>query len=344
MILVYINLIYYLAFYLFLSKIKKKYILIILGLFPLFMALAFQNAIGTDYYSYIAIFHKKVPFRSEKGVLFKLIVDFLKIAINHERSLFVVTAFIQMFLFYKIILKMYIMNLIKNIPLFIFITISWSQFYIQMFNILRNSIAGLFINLGILFLLENKKVKTAFIIFIGSLFHPSVIIWEFLIFIKNLFIKKINVLFFIIYWSFCIFLENIDFIRKICQILYESNLSFRYKGYLVSKDMFLREKTLGITILALFIIFIFSFFYYIKEKNKNKLFFYNMGYLSFGLSILFKNIPILSRILYPFFIYQTYIVYIVLLKLINKKYFYIGFLLIFFGVIYYLRGIYYIMP
>lgn len=85
--------IYILLIYPFLNKfIRKKEILLLFAIIPLFIVLGFQVGIGEDYYSYIKIFHGEKIFSYSRGPLFKLIINYLKIIFNKERSMFIVIA------------------------------------------------------------------------------------------------------------------------------------------------------------------------------------------------------------------------------------------------------------
>lgn len=336
--MLYVILFYIILTYPFFRKISNKKIVIFLEIFPMFLILAFQNAIGTDYYSYIRIFNGEQVFNYSRGPLFKIIITYLKSIFNHERTMFITVAGIQIILYYKIVNFLYKNKFIRNIPLFIFLSISVTNFYIMLFNGLRSSIASLFIVLSILTLLENKIRKSLFLILLGSAFHPSVIIWNGILILKKFFYKKcrIKLLIFIL---ICFILNKLNFIQNLAKFLYETKIDIPYRYYLISKHMFPYVKTYGIATIINMIIFILSLeFIYKQEKDKNKIFIYNIGYLFFGLTLLFANIPIFNRLLEPSNLFRSYIIYQLIEKLLHKKYLYLGVIFIIYYILYFIRG------
>lgn len=342
----YYSILFYVLFtYPLFKKISNKKTIIFLEVFPIFLILAFQNAIGTDYYNYIKIFNGEKFFDYSKGPLFKLIIICLKNIFNHQRSMFIVMAAIQITLFYKILNILYKKNLIKNIPLFIFLFITTTGFYYNLFNILRNSIASLFAILSILILLENKNKKSLFLILLGSGFHPSIIIWNGIFIVKNFFYIKYKKGLMIIYILICFLLNKLNLIPNIARIIYETEINIPYRNYLISKHMFPYIKSYGIGAIINMIIFTsFLSIIYKQEKNKRKIFIYNIGYLFFGLSLLFANIPIFNRLLEPSNLFRTYIIYNLTKKLLSKKYLYLGIFLMVYYILYFIRGSFLIIP
>lgn len=340
--MLYVMIIYLFFTYPFLKKISNKKIVLLLEILPMLLIIAFQDAIGTDYYSYIRIFNGEKIFKYSRGPLFKIIIVYLKNVFNNERSMFITTAVIQMILYYKIIKFLYENRFIKNIPLFIFLSITVTNFYFMLFNGLRSSIASLFVVLSILVLLENKNKKSLFLNLLGSGFHPSILIWNGIFIIKKIFYKKYRIKLFILS---CFILNKLNFIQTLAKILYETKLEIPYRHYLISYHMFPYVKTFGIATIVNMIIFIFSLnIIYKKEKNKNKIFIYNLGYLFFGLQLLFANIPIFSRLLEPSNLFRSYIIYNLIEKLLSKKYLYSGIIFIIYYILYFIRGSLLIIP
>ncbi|WP_419180976.1 EpsG family protein [Fusobacterium perfoetens] len=89
--------------------------MVFLEIFPIFLILAFQNGIGTDYYSYIEIFNQKINFNYSRGPLFKILILHLKKFFDNERVMFITVAMIQIILYYKILNIFYKKFFIKNI-------------------------------------------------------------------------------------------------------------------------------------------------------------------------------------------------------------------------------------
>ena len=331
--------IYILLIYPFLNKfIRKKEILLLFAIIPLFIVLGFQVGIGEDYYSYIKIFHGEKIFSYSRGPLFKLIINYLKIIFNKERSMFIVIALIQSFLYYQIVYKLYKNKLIENISIFILLTIVCTYFYLMMFNGLRSSLGALFIVLSVLFLLENKFIKNFATILLGSLFHPSVIIWIGIFCLKKYLYRKKSIFFFVTYFLSNYILNKLQVIRKTAKIIYDLQIDIPYRWYLVSEHMFPYVKKYGIAITINMFLFLFSLYFYNKEKNKRKIFLYNIGYLFFGLRLLFANIPIFSRLLTPSELFQTYVIYKLIEKTLNKKWLYTGALVILFYILSFIIG------
>ncbi len=340
---------YFILIYLFFTypvfrKISNKKVVLLLEILPIFLILAFQEAIGTDYYSYIRIFNGEKIFNYSKGPIFKMLVTYLKNIFNNERIMFIAVAGIQMILYYKIVNLLYKKKMIKNIPLFIYLSITVTTFYFMLFNGLRSSIASLFVVLSILILLENRIKKSFFLILLGSGFHPSIIIWNVIFIIKKFLYKKIRFKL-IIFILICFLLNRLNFIPNVARIIYETGINVPYRRYLISKHMFPYIKSFGIGVMINMIIFIFSLeFIYKKEKNKNKIFVYNLGYLFFGLQLLFANIPIFSRLLEPSNLFRSYIIYNLIEKLLDKKYLYSGIIFIIYYVLFFIRGSFLIVP
>lgn len=342
--MIYVIIIYLFFTYPIFRKISNKKIVLLLEILPMFLILAFQNAIGTDFYSYIKIFNGEKSFEYSRGPLFKIIIIYLKHIFNHERAMFIVVAGIQTTLYYSIIKFLYKKGMIKNIPLFIYLSITSTTFYFMLFNGLRSSIASLFIVLSILMLLDNKIKKSFFLILLGSTFHPSVFIWNGIFVVKKFLYKKtrIKLLVFILV---CFLLNKLNFIQNMAKLIYETGLEIPYRNYLISSHMFPYVNTFGIGIIVNMIIFLFSLeIIYKKEKNKKRIFIYNIGYLFLGLSLLFANIPIFTRLLEPSNLFKTYIVYNLTEKLLRKQYFYLGVIFIIYYSIYFIRASFLSIP
>lgn len=320
------------------NKIKFFY------MFPFFISLAFQNAIGTDYYNYIRIFHNDIIFKYSRGPLFKVLVNILNKITTNERILFIFVAIIQTFLLYKIILKLYRLKVIKNTFLFILVLIIGSNIYLQMFNILRNSIASLLINLAIIKILEKKTKGSFILILLGSSIHPSVILWNFIYFFEKYLFIKFRRAIIITFILSCYILNKVQFIPYIAKYIYNLNINFTYKFYLISSHMLAYNKTYGIATIISMLYFIFSLRFYYKEKHEKKIYFYNLGYFFFGLRLFFINIPIFNRLLGPTELFQAYIIYTIVVKTLNKKYYYLGGLIIIYYIIYYIRNSLLIIP
>lgn len=343
--MLYFMLIYVISTYPFIRKIQNKKMVIFLELFPIFLILAFQQAIGTDYYNYIRIFNQEVIFSYSRGPLFKVLVLFLKNIFNNERSLFITIAAIQMILFYKIIDILYEKKFIKDISLFVFLSISVTGFYFRLFNTLRSSIACLFIVISLLYLLENNLKKSFLLMILGSGFHPSVFIWNIIFLMKNMLYKKLKINRIMTFILICFLLNKLNFIPNLAKIIYESEINIPYRSYLISKHMFPYIKSYGVGTIINIIIFIYSLYIvYKNEINKEKIFLYNIGYLFFSLGILFSNIPIFSRLLEGGNLFISYIIYNLIEKLLEKRISWGVILFIIYYVLVFIRSSFLLVP
>ena len=343
--MLYFMLIYVISTYPFIQKIQNKKMVIFLELFPMFLILAFQQAIGTDYYNYIRIFNQEVIFSYSRGPLFKILVLFLKNIFNNERSLFITIAAIQMILFYKIIDILYEKKFIKDISLFVFLSISVTGFYFRLFNTLRSSIACLFIVISLLYLLENNLKKSFLLMILGSGFHPSVFIWNIIFLMKNMLYKKLKINRIMTFILISFSLNKLNFIPNLAKIVYESEINIPYRSYLISKHMFPYIKSYGVGTIINIIIFIYSLYIvYKNEINKEKIFLYNIGYLFFSLGILFSNIPIFSRLLEGGNLFISYIIYNLIEKLLEKRISWGVILFIIYYVLVFIRSSFLLVP
>lgn len=343
--MLYFMLIYVISTYPFIRKIQNKKMVIFLELFPMFLILAFQQAIGTDYYNYIRIFNQEVIFSYSRGPLFKILVLFLKNIFNNERSLFITIAAIQMILFYKIIDILYEKKFIKDISLFVFLSISVTGFYFRLFNTLRSSIACLFIVISLLYLLENNLKKSFLLMILGSGFHPSVFIWNIIFLMKNMLYKKLKINRIMTFILISFSLNKLNFIPNLAKIVYESEINIPYRSYLISKHMFPYIKSYGVGTIINIIIFIYSLYIvYKNEINKEKIFLYNIGYLFFSLGILFSNIPIFSRLLEGGNLFISYIIYNLIEKLLEKRISWGVILFIIYYVLVFIRSSFLLVP
>ena len=88
----------------FFSKIRNKRLVLLSIVIPMFISLATQVNIGTDYYAYRNSFLYPDPYEYEIGYI--LLNKILRSITLNPRILFVTVSFIQMFLFYKILKKL----------------------------------------------------------------------------------------------------------------------------------------------------------------------------------------------------------------------------------------------
>lgn len=326
---IYLFLIWLVFVIIFFQKISNKKILILFIIIPMFFSLATQVNIGTDYYTYIKIF-KYGSTRIEKGYL--LFSEFLKYLSKDERILFVGISLLQMILFYILLLKYQKIEKLKKIPFYVLVLCTSTNSYMMMFNGLRSSIAALFFNLSLIFYLEKKYILTIILIILGGNFHTSIYFAVGIIFLLSKLLKKeycgIVILTSLI---LCFLINKLELIKKGSEIIYNLNLDFYYKNYLVSKHMFNYVEGLGIGTIINFLFCLLAGALYKKIiENKKNIFLYNLGFLGIGLKFLFAGIPILSRMLEYFNIAQALVIYSFLNLTLKKKYFYIGIIILLF--------------
>lgn len=320
----YIFLIYLLIYVIFFPKIKNKKIGLLLILIPMFLTLAIQIGIGTDYYSYVSFF-KNVSFENNTNIeySFTLFTIFLKKIVNNERILFIVISFIQTFLIYKILKILLKEEIIKSYKLFFIVLVIIFNFYYSMFNTLRSSVAILFFSLSILYFYRKSYLKGSGNIAFGLIFHKSIFFIVFLVIIlkkiinlKKCYSKKLI----IIFLTICYIGGRLNLISKIALFLYNSiKFNFPYKYYLVSRHMHSYTKSYGLAVLLTFTLILISIKFYNIGK-KEHYFLKNIAILFFGLLFLFANTPILLRIAEYGIIFEIIYFTQFMEKMLTKKY------------------------
>lgn len=308
----------------FLSKIRNKRVILLSIVIPMFISLATQVNIGTDYYAYRNSFLHPDPYEYEIGYI--LLNKILRSITSNPRILFVTVSFIQMFLFYKILKKLNRKKIIKNSFLYVFCLCSASSLYYLMFNGLRSSIAILFFILSIFYFLSNRYKLAIFLILIGSTFHKSIIIVILLILILRKYLFKIyNKKKLLILATLLAVLNRFRFIPKLAVFIYNIiPTRFPYRDYLISEHMqqYRFVKGLGIATYLFILFYILSIYFY--KKQKENIFLYNLGVLSIMIRLLFNDIPIFYRFIDYFSIMETIIIYNMIKGTSKKKWAYLG--------------------
>lgn len=327
--IVYLFLIYILALFYSLKNKNEKYILIYL--IPMFFTLAFQVGIGTDYELYVAWLNYPETFSIKKGALFKSLLEVLNY-FNNDRILFIVVAFFQIILLNLILKRLLKMKIIENIYSYFVILIIGTPIYYQMFNSLRSSISSL---LFVLAVLNYKKIKILILCIIGFFVHSSMLIITPVLILK----KYLNIYISKIIWGFylvgCFIFMRTQSIYLVSNFIYNLNIDFKYKGYLVSEHMFRYKESLGIaTLVQFFLCLFFIIFIYKKQKY---IVLINLGIITFGLRMIFYYTPVLNRMLEYMNIFQGLVIYQLIIRTFNKKYFYLGGVLFIFYILCYIR-------
>lgn len=296
----------------------------------LFFALAFQNGVGTDYYSYISLYDGVIKFNPSNGIGFKYLLDAMNImGLNHD-CLFIVISFIQVTMLIKIF------NITKRIynsnEMVFFISLVIIMIYISMFNILRASVGSLFFAYALLnLIIENNKKKFITYGFFAILFHPTFISFLIIPFILKFFNRKKPFLFILMIATSFILLK-INFIQNVAPLIYESlPNSVPYKFYLVSIDMkSYTDDGFGIATLIRFLILTSSIYFYSRETNPIKIRIYNFGYLVACMWFLFSQTPIFFRIVNTLYIFLSFLFFLVIINTLKRRFAYSGLVILLF--------------
>lgn len=308
---------------LFFSKLNNKKIVLLFIMVPMFISLATQVNIGTDYYNYIHSF--LYPNIDEYEIGYYFLNIFLRKITTNPRILFVTVSLIQTILLYKIIKIFYIKNIIENIPLFIF-CICTNGLYLLMFNGIRSSIAILIFTYSLLsyYFLDNKK-KAILMLIVGASFHKSIIVVTIMIIVlKKFFLdrayKKIVLFVFAI---IAIILNIINTVPKLALFAF-NNLpeNFPYKYYLISEHMKPYFEGFGVGTYIFIIVYLFSIYFY--KKSNDTVFLYNIGVLGVITVLFFNNMPIFQRFLNYFSIMESLLRYRLIKGTLNKSWMYIS--------------------
>lgn len=296
----------------------------------LFLALAFQDGVGTDYYSYIALYDGVIEFDISNGIGFKYLLDIMNMAgLNHD-YLFVVISLIQVTMLIKIFnitQKIYSRN-----EMIFFISLTIIMIYISMFNILRASVGSLFFAYALLKIIIDNNIKKFLLYnFLAILFHPTFILFLIIPFILKYFDRKKPFLFFFMMVISFILLK-LNFVQNIALLAYELLPDWvPYKFYLVSVDM--KNYTndgIGIATLIRLLILMLSIYFYSRETDITKIKIYNFGYLVACMWFLFSETPIFFRIVNALYIFQSFLFFLVIINTLKKRFAYCGLVILLF--------------
>lgn len=259
-----------------LIKKNRKYIFIVL--MTLFILLAFQKGVGTDYYSYIDIYNGKKEFFYHRGIGVMIIIQTLRYLKFSYQSFFIIISLIQILLLYTVIKRLKkIVGIEFREKIFLFFLITTTNFYLSMFNTLRQSVANMFCILAIIYFFYNRKGRGLILIFLGMLFHPIVLIYSILLgLIKKLKVSRYKTIISGIVIGMIV--QETNLIIKFAHFIYLSKLEFYYKFYLVSEHMRPYIRTFGIGKIINLLIILLSLKIYRNEKNYKQIFLLNLGY------------------------------------------------------------------
>ncbi len=262
----------------------------------------FRDGIGVDYegyYKHIELIQNGYPHYMEQG--FQCLVRFLARYSTNPRWVMIVMSVFTCFFYIIVIAK-----LCKNIPLSLFLFLTWGYYFFS-FNTVRNYFAQSLALVSLLFLFNKKYIKFILCIALASLFHKSALICipVYLLATKK-YKNKDAVLF--------VFLIMIAFIFK----TYFQRLFFAfYPGYEGSVYDTGAVSWLNILKSVFVIGFGLLFYKYVIDDKINRIFF-NLNVFSFIFYVGFYWTPEISRI--GFYMNTTAIVFIPrLLSNLNKS-------------------------
>lgn len=327
--IVYLFLIYMLLLLYYLKNKNKKYILIYLV--PMFLTLAFQDGIGTDYELYSSWLKFPTAFSSKKGWLFKKMLELLN-NFGNDRILFITVAMIQVVLLYLILKQLLKLNIINNIYIYFVILLISTPVYYQMFNTLRSSIASLLFTLAIF---NNRKIRIIIYFIIGFLIHPTIVILLPIIYLKNFLNRYISKGIWICYLMGSFVFMKTKIIYILANFIYNINIDFKYKNYLVSNHMYQYIEGFGIAIFIKFLLSLFFIIYIYKREKYGYII--NLGLLTMGFTMIFYYTPVLNRMLEYMNIFLGIVNYKLILKTSKKRYCYLGVVVFVFYILCYIR-------
>ncbi|MCZ6111939.1 EpsG family protein [Campylobacter ureolyticus] len=308
------------TFFIFISDRAKyksdKLFLIFLSFITIFIPSAIRYDIGTDYGSYIEIYNNLEEHEYiEKGFYY---LNKILLSINADSQLVII---ISSFIYFYIC---YISYPKKNRWLihFVFVLIFW----FPSFNIIRQTIAIAFSFMAIYKFFDKKYLQFITIIFLGSLFHQSILLIGIagvasLIplsdFIKNRIFPKIFILIILVMFYY------FDLITNFANIFLNIFGLERYLKYFDSSVFFVKNSNgLGIVIFTniLFCIYVLLQTKNILKINKNYWFLIILIFICALALILSKQIIIFDRISILFRV-SIPISILILLEINNKKIF-----------------------
>lgn len=137
-----------------------------------------QQGIGSDYFSYYEDYLEKGNRYLINGeVAFYYLIYILNEFNLDAQYLFLLSALICNVLVVIIFYKLYSINVIRSLTVFMFVFLVYSNMYHNQMNIIRTYIAVYFFILSFIFKFERKIFLSFLLIFIGSLFHKLVLLF-----------------------------------------------------------------------------------------------------------------------------------------------------------------------
>lgn len=292
------------------------YLLLLSPLFVIWLLISStQYYVGTDYGSYMEIFHGNNLDRYEIGFL-AILKLFFSIGLKGQVFYFVFysISFILLFLIFK-----ELDSNIRYVCFFIITYICISNLFNNQLNGLRQAFATYIGTLGFVFYLKKIRV-TSWLLFIAAIsIHLSAIIY--IIVLINPFLNKLKyktLYLFIILGVFLSLTLNINLFYYITDYLpksYANHIIYNIAGNRDLSSMMLKYILIPLYIYAISM-------FRSKESTKFEKNIFYWGILGFSLKLGLLGLPIISRISDFFILISIYPIYYLLKSLAqNKKYF-----------------------
>ena len=292
----------------------KSYFLLLALLFFIWLLICGgQYNVGTDYYSYLAIFNNVDAFADyycSKGEFgFIGIIRFCNFFGLKGQSLFYVCYGIS-FLFFYLILKRI---KIRYAFIFILLYITVISLFNSQFNLLRQSVTIYIGTYASLLVFEHRNLKgLLFILFAMSIHISSAI---FLLVYLHGFMIRIKPFWLFVAIGMCIIISNYVLTASTFEV-FVPYLSPSYAEYIKGGNIQPRPLLLIMTKYIFIPIYLLALFSYSKYKlNTIGKTLFHIGILSFCFRLLFLNLSIVSRLsdlflllsIYPLYTYMGYL-------------------------------------
>lgn len=279
------------------DKAKSILIYCLVVFFWIFI-LGFQDAVGTDYFSYINIYTNvgnDVFYQNKNEYGFVYLVQVLRY-LDSPKSLFFVFSVIQATAFWFLIYNLKKYRYITSIYPLIFLYFTAGGFFFQQMNTLRATTAAIFLLIALLYWFEKKHIKwILFFCLSVSLHQVSLYIFIFYLLFSKL-PSSFKSRYLISVLCVSVLLLFIAKINIITPVLFKFISYFdSYSKYAQSTMVESAEIKTGLVILLKTFLLVFICFY-IKIKEKKKLLLFNLGGVSFLLYLISLNVEILMRV------------------------------------------------
>lgn len=283
------------------------------------LILGLQYGVGTDYFSYIAIFQEEGildSYFSRGEFIFFYFVKILKFFFDSPQSFFIFVGLFDSCLFYVYLKKMIKYRLIKMkyTYMYIFLFLCFSTIFYNQMNLIRQYINIYLLGLLCFYMYYNEYFNYFITWCIGLNIHRSffimVLLFNFKKFIKWIDFKKLKVLLIIGFIFSLLPLEEI--LKKIIILIP------RYGHYANAYFFVALPLKKKITKLIYFPFYIFSL-KLLKREYGIKSFMLKVGILSYILKIVTLQVEVVSRVGEYFSLVAIYPMYLLIENWMRKK-------------------------